>query len=51
LAWAFRRTGATADAQVAANATVTTPTTGAEPLALYGVVASGTANVSYLFPG
>jgi hypothetical protein len=30
---------------------MTIPTTGAEPLALYGIVASGTANVSYLFPG
>jgi hypothetical protein len=30
---------------------VTIPTTGAEPLAFYGIVATGTANVSYLFPG
>jgi hypothetical protein len=30
---------------------VTVMTTGAEPLALCGVVANGTANVSYLFPG
>jgi hypothetical protein len=44
-------TGATAGIQIAASATMTIPTTGAEPLALYGIVASGTANVSYLFPG
>jgi hypothetical protein len=44
-------TGATAGVQVAANATLTIPTTGAEPLALYAVVASGTSNVRYLFPG
>jgi hypothetical protein len=44
-------TGATAGPQIAANGTLTVPTTGAEPLALYGVVASSTANVSFLFPG
>jgi hypothetical protein len=42
---------ATGGLQVPANATVTVPTTGAEPLALYGIVASGTANVAFLFPG
>jgi hypothetical protein len=43
--------GATAGVQIAANGTLTVPTTGSEPLALYGIVASSTANVSYLFPG
>jgi hypothetical protein len=43
--------GATAGVQVAAGATVTVPTTGAERLSLYGILGSGTANVSYLFPG
>jgi hypothetical protein len=33
---------------VAAGATVTVPTTGAQPLELFGVVASSTATVSYL---
>jgi hypothetical protein len=44
-------TGATAGPQIAANGTLTIPTTGAEPLSLYGVVASATANVSYIYPG
>lgn len=44
-------TGSRARVQVAANAVVTVSTTGAEPLALYGVVATEAANVSYLFPG
>ena len=35
---------------VAANTTVLIPTTGAEELELYAVVASRTATVSYLFP-
>jgi hypothetical protein len=43
--------GATAGPQIAASGTLTIPTTGAEPLSLYGIVATGTANVSYLFPG
>lgn len=44
-------TASTGGFPVAAGATVTVPTTGAEPLSLYGIVASGTANVAYLFPG
>ena len=36
---------------VAANTPVLVPTTGAEPLELYAVVSSGTATVSYIFPG
>ena len=43
--------GATAGVQVAANGTLTVPTTGAEPLTLFGICASGTNNASYLFPG
>jgi hypothetical protein len=43
--------GATAGVPVAASATVTVPTTGSESLALYGIVTTGTANVSFLFPG
>jgi len=42
---------ATGGMQVAAGATVTVPTTGAESLELYGIVASGTADVAFLFPG
>src|SRR5262249_33061102 len=34
----------------AVNAIVRVPTTRAEPLSLHGCLASGTANVSYLFP-
>jgi hypothetical protein len=44
-------TGATAGVQVAANATVTVPTTGAEPLSLYGITSTGSSNVSFLLPG
>ncbi|MBO0880945.1 MAG: hypothetical protein J2P17_11500, partial [Mycobacterium sp.] len=36
---------------VAANTPVRVPTTGAEPLALYAITSSGTATVSYIFPG
>ena len=43
--------GATAGVQLATGATLTIPTTGAEPLTLYGVVATATQNVSYIFPG
>ncbi len=41
--------GATTGVQVAASAVVTVPTTAADPLALYGIVSTGTANVTYLF--
>jgi hypothetical protein len=44
-------TTATGGLQVAANATVTVPTTGASSEALYGIVASSTANVAFLYPG
>jgi hypothetical protein len=45
-------TTSTGGLQVAANATVNVPTTGASDTeALYGIVASSTANVAYLFPG
>jgi hypothetical protein len=43
--------GATAGVQLAAGASLTIPTTGAEPLSLYGIVATATQNVSYIFPG
>lgn len=43
--------GAPAGVQIAANGTLTIPTTGAEPLSLYGIVASGTCSVSYIYPG
>jgi hypothetical protein len=36
---------------VAANTPVTVPTTGAESVAVYAVVSSGSATVSYVFPG
>lgn len=36
---------------VAANTPVTVPTTGAEALALYAITSTGTATVSYIFPG
>lgn len=36
---------------IAAGATQVIPTTGAEGLALYGVVATGSANVAYIYPG
>lgn len=35
---------------IAANTPVLVPTTGAEPLSLYAVVASSTATVSVLYP-
>ena len=44
-------TTSTGGLQVAANATVNVPTTGSALEALYGIVASSTANVAYLFPG
>jgi hypothetical protein len=37
--------------QVAQNAIVNVPVTGAKSEAIYGIVASGTANVAYLDPG
>jgi hypothetical protein len=43
--------GATAGVQIAAGSSLTVPTTGAEPLALYGIVATGTQNVSFIYPG
>lgn len=36
---------------VAANTLVTVPTTGAESEGLYAVVSTGTATVSYIYPG
>ena len=36
---------------VGENTPVTVPTTGAEPIEVYAVVSSGTATVSYCFPG
>jgi hypothetical protein len=36
---------------LAANVPQTIPTTGAESLVLYAVVSSGTATVSYIYPG
>jgi hypothetical protein len=36
---------------VAANTPVLVPTTGAETVAVYAIVSSGTATVSYIFPG
>jgi hypothetical protein len=44
-------TTSTGGLQVAANATVSVPTTGAASEALYGIVASSTANVAFLYPG
>jgi hypothetical protein len=41
----------TTEFPVAANTPVVFPTTGAEPVAVYGVVSSSTATVSYAFPG
>ena len=43
-------TTSTGGFQVAANAILNVPTTGAASEGLYGIVASGTANVAYLFP-
>jgi hypothetical protein len=42
--------GSTVGISVAAGATVNVPTTGGTPHDLYGVVATGTAAVTYLFP-
>lgn len=44
-------TASTGGYPVAANASVTVPTTGSTSEALYGIVASSTANVAYLYPG
>jgi hypothetical protein len=44
-------TTATGGYQVAASASVLVPTTGASTEALYGIVASSTANVAFLYPG
>lgn len=44
-------TTSTGGYQVAASASVTVPTTGASSEPLYGITASSTANVAYLFPG
>jgi hypothetical protein len=44
-------TTSTGGLHVAQNAIVNVPTTGAASEAIYGIVASGTANVAYLFPG
>jgi hypothetical protein len=43
-------TTATGGYQLAASASVLVPTTGASTEALYGITASSTANVSFLFP-
>jgi hypothetical protein len=44
-------TASTGGLQVAANTTVNVPTTGASTESIYGIVATGTANVAFLFPG
>jgi hypothetical protein len=44
-------TTATGGYQVAAAASVLVPTTGASAEGLYGIVASSTANVAFLYPG
>jgi hypothetical protein len=44
-------TTATGGLQVAANAIVNVPTTGAAADGVYGIVASGTNNVAFLYPG
>lgn len=36
---------------VAANTPTLVPTTGAEPVSVYAIVSSGTATVSYCYPG
>lgn len=36
---------------VAANTPTLIPTTGAEPVSVYAITSSGTATVSYIFPG
>jgi hypothetical protein len=43
-------TTATGGLQVAANAIVSVPVTGAASQSLYGISASGTNNVAFLFP-
>lgn len=44
-------TTATGGLQVAANTIVNVPTTGAAAEAIYGIVASSTNNVAFLYPG
>lgn len=44
-------TASTGGLQVAANTTVNVPCTGAAADGIYGIVASSTANVAYLYPG
>ena len=44
-------TTSTGGLQVAANATVNVPVTGAAAEGLSGIVASSTANVAFLYPG
>jgi len=44
-------TASTGGYQVAAGASATVPTTGASTEALYGITASSTANVAFLYPG
>jgi hypothetical protein len=44
-------TASTDGLQVAANGVITVPTTGASAEGLYGITASSTANVAYLYPG
>ncbi|WP_236595411.1 hypothetical protein [Mycobacterium paraintracellulare] len=36
---------------IAANTPTLVPTTGAEPVAVYGITSSGTATISFIFPG
>jgi hypothetical protein len=44
-------TASTGGYSLAAGASVLVPTTGASTEALYGIVASSTANVAWLYPG
>lgn len=44
-------TASTGGYPLAASASVLVPTTGASAEGLYGIVASSTANVAYLYPG
>jgi hypothetical protein len=44
-------TASTGGYPLAASASVLVPTTGASSEALYGITASSTANVAYLYPG
>lgn len=44
-------TTSTGGYQLAASASVLVPTTGASAEALYGITASSTANVAFLYPG